>query len=361
MLDVFLPVSAAFDLRVPAEHMLPVGIVGAGAIVDVAHLPAYAAAGLTVTGVFDLNEARAQDVVGRHGAGQVYGSLEELLADGRAGVVDIAVAPAAQPDIVAAALDAGKHVLAQKPLAPTLGQARELASHAQRAGRQLVVNQQMRYGEGMAVARAMAHRGWIGEVTAVDFHVNISTDWTAWDWIVSSAQLDLRYHSIHYLDSIRALLGTPETVYCAAGRRPGQMAAGETRTMSTLVYDDGPRAALHINHENIAGDYEARYRVDGSDGSIRGTIGLLYDYPNGRPDTLEVWSRVLPTDGWLPYPVTTRWIPDAFAGPMRALLRAAATGEPAPTSAQDNLQTLAVLEALYRSIGSGTAQRPEPS
>jgi predicted dehydrogenase len=358
MLSALEPVAAAFDLTIPEEHRRPIGVVGAGAIVDVAHLPAYRARGLEVQGIFDIDRGRAEDVQRRHGLSQVYKALGELLADEDIEVVDIAVVPDAQPEIIRMALQAGKHVLAQKPLAPTLAEAAELAGIAEYAGRQLVVNQQMRYGEGMAIARAMVTAGWIGAVTAVDFHVNIATDWTAWGWIVGSPQLDLRYHSIHYLDSIRALLGDPDTAYCLASRRPGQVAAGETRTMSALAYRSGPAALLHINHENIAGDYEARFRVDGEAGSIRGTIGLLYDYPHGRPDSLEVWSKVLPTDGWLPYPITTRWIPDAFAGPMHALLTAAATGKPAPTCARDNLGTLALLESLYRSAETGSVQVP---
>ena len=358
MLSALQPVAEAFDLTVPAEHRLPIGIIGAGAIVNVAHLPAYRASGLEVAGIFDIEPARAEEARRRHGLPRAYQGLSDLLADERIQVVDIAVVPAAQPGLLRMALEAGKHVLAQKPLAPTLAEAGELVALAEDAGRELVVNQQMRYGEGMAVAAAMVGAGWIGEVTAVDFHVNIATDWTAWDWIVGSPQLDLRYHSIHYLDSIRALLGDPETVYCLAARRPGQTAVGETRTMSVLAYRGGPRALLHVNHENIAGDYEARFRIDGASGSIRGTIGLLYDYPHGRPDTLELWSRVLPTDGWVPYPVTTRWIPDAFAGPMRALLAAVATGKPAPTCARDNLGTLALLEALYQSAETNSVLSP---
>jgi predicted dehydrogenase len=70
-------------------------------------------------------------------------------------------------------------------------------------------------------------------------------------------------------------------------------------------------------------------------------------------------SSVLPTDGWLPYPVTTRWIPDAFAGPMRALLAEVATGTPAPTTASDALQTLRVVEACYASIASGAVEGVE--
>ena len=72
----------------------------------------------------------------------------------------------------------------------------------------------------------------------------------------------------------------------------------------------------------------------GPEDSIKGTLGLLCDYPHGRPHTLEVNSRIAPTDGWLAYPVTSRWIPDAFAGPMGSLLRAMATaGTPYPQPA----------------------------
>ena len=350
MLTHLQTIAGAFRRDVPAAHKRPIAIVGAGAIVDVAHLPAYRRAGLEIRGIFDVRAERAQEVARRHGVPHVYSDLDELLGDEAAEVVDVAVVPQAQPALVRRLLSAGRHVLAQKPLAPALAEATELADLAEERDRVLVVNQQMRYGEGMAIARAISEAGWIGEVTTFEFHVNINTDWTAWDWIVQSPQLDLRYHSIHYLDSVRALLGTPACVFCAGAQRPGQVAAGETRTISTLIYDEGPRAVLHVNHENIAGDYEARFRIDGSRGSVRGTIGLLYDYPHGRPDTLEVFSEVLPTDGWLPYPVTTRWIPDAFAGPMGALLASVATGEPAPTAARDNLGTLALLEALYRSM-----------
>lgn len=66
---------------------------------------------------------------------------------------------------------------------------------------------------------------------------------------------------------------------------------------------------------------------------------------------------MLPTDGWLAYPVSTRWIPDAFAGPMRALLLEIAGLGVAPTTAADALQTLRVVEAGYASIESGGVQK----
>jgi predicted dehydrogenase len=219
----------------------------------------------------------------------------------------------------------------------------------------VVVQQQLRYDEGIAAAASMVRHGWIGEVTAVTFDVDIATDWSAWPWLVTSPRLEIQYHSIHYLDAIRSILGTPDRVFAAAGSTPGQLAQAETRTISTLLYDNGVRGLVHVNHENHCGDVRATFRIDGSAGSIRGTLGLLYDYPAGRPDTLEVYSTVLPTDGWLPYPVTSRWLPDAFAGPMAGLQHWISGGPAAATRLTDNLDTLALVDALYRSIETGQA------
>jgi predicted dehydrogenase len=360
VLEEFTAIAAACDLSVPAGHRRSVGVVGAGVIVQVGHLPAYQKAGVPVAGICDLRPERAEEVRARFGLPRTY-TLDEMLADETIEVVDIAVVPESQPEIARRALRAGKHVLAQKPLAVDSDTGRELVELAAELDRALVVNHQMRYGEGIAAARAIAAAGWLGELTAVTFDVDIQTDWSAWEWLVASPRLVLMYHSIHYLDSVRSILGDPELVFCAAGRRPGQLAAGETRTMTTMLFPGGARALVNVNHENVAGDFTARFRIDGSAGSVRGTVGLLYDYPHGRPDTLEVNSTVLPTDGWTPYPVTTRWIPDAFAGPMRALLAQISGGAAAPTSGADSLGTLRLVEACYASIRTGAARPPAGS
>ena len=82
-------------------------------------------------------------------------------------------------------------------------------------------------------------------------------------------------------------------------REPGQPEQGETRTISVLEFEGETRALLRSFHKNRTGDPRAEFRVDGTQGSIRGTIGLRSDYPRGRADTLELNSRALPTDGWL--------------------------------------------------------------
>jgi predicted dehydrogenase len=354
MLELFEPIAAAAAITVP-ESPLPVAVIGAGAIADFAHLPAYTSAGIPVVGIYDIDHERAGVVARRHGIPRVYTTSADLFADSQVDIVDIAVVPQSQPELVRSGIRARKHLMCQKPFTLDLPLGRTLQREGNAAGVRIAVQQQMRYEEGIAAARAMVDSGWIGEVTNMTISVNISTDWGQWPWLVASERLDLMYHSIHYMDSIRSILGDPVTVFSTGQRTPGQHAAAETRTISTLVFPRGVTALVAVNHENRAGDAWATYRIDGHAGAIRGTLGLLYDYPHGRPDTLEVFSSVIPTDGWLAYPVTQRWLPDAFAGPMASLQTWVLGGPPAPTRLDDNLRTLDLVDALYRSADTGSA------
>lgn len=347
--DPFAPIRAAIRIEVDPAHRRPIAIVGAGEIVDLAHLPAYRAHGLDIAGITDLDPARAADVAARHGLPRVYASVQEIAADPAVEIVDLAVFPWVQCDIARTLLDAGKHLLCQKPLSYDLAQAEGLVAHAQKCRRLLAVNQQLRWSESVAALRAMIAQGWIGEPFEFTWDFHVYTPWEAWPWVARQPRLDINQFTIHFLDAVRAVLGNPLRVYGTQAREPGQPEQGETRSISVLEFAGETRALLRSFHKNRSGDPRAEFRVDGTSGSIRGTIGLMYDYPRGRADTLEIHSRVLPTDGWLPYPVTSRWIPAAFIGPMAALQRAIATAAAPETAGADNLHTLRIVHALYES------------
>ena len=355
MIDQFREVAEAVKLEVKPENRRKIGICGAGGIVDGAHLPAYKKAGLEVVAIFDTDNAKAQDVAKRHGIPTVYKTLAELLSDANVEIVDIAVPAAAQPEIFAQVAAAKKHILAQKPFATTVAAGEAMVKQAKDAGIIAAVNQQLRFEEGVAAAHKMVELGWIGTVSNFAINVNLSTPWELWPWAKDLDRLEVMLHSIHYHDLIRWFLGDAKTVFCAAGRTAGQFPKGETRTISTALYKTGVTSLVHANHVNRGGDNYAEYRIDGDKGSIRGTLGLLYDYPNGRVDTLEVNSPVLPTDGWIPYPVTTRWFPDAFIGTMGSVMDAVSTGAPLRASVADNIGTLKMVAALYKSMDSGVS------
>ena len=355
MIDQFREIADAVKLEVKPENKRKIGICGAGGIVDGAHLPAYTKAGLEVVAIFDTDNAKAQDVAKRHGIPTVYKTLAELLADPKVEIVDIAVPAAAQPEIFAQVAAAKKHILAQKPFATTVAAGEAMVKQAKDAGIIAAVNQQLRFEEGVAAAHKMVELGWIGTVSNFSINVNLITPWELWPWAKDLERLEVMLHSIHYHDLIRWFLGDAKTVFCAAGRTAGQFPKGEARTISTALYSSGVTSLVHANHVNRGGDNYAEYRIDGDKGSIRGTLGLLYDYPSGRVDTLEVNSQVVPTDGWMPYPVTTRWFPDAFIGTMGSVMDAISTGAPLRASVADNIGTLKMVEALYKSMDSGVS------
>jgi predicted dehydrogenase len=353
MIDHFHQVAEAVRLEVAPADRRKIGICGAGGIVDGAHLPAYIKAGLEVVAIYDVDNAKAKEVAAKHGIPRVYSTLAELLSDSSVEIVDIAVPAAAQPEIFAQVAAAKKHILAQKPFATTVAAGELMVKQAADAGIIAAVNQQLRFEEGVAAAHKMVDLGWIGKVSNFSINVNLMTPWELWPWAKDLDRLEVMLHSIHYHDLIRWFLGDAKTVFCAAGRTAGQFPIGETRTISTALYDNGVTSLVHANHVNRGGDNYAEYRIDGDKGSIRGTLGLLYDYPNGRVDTLEINSQVVPTDGWLPYPVTTRWFPDAFIGTMGSVMKAISRGEALRSSVAENVGTLKMVEALYESMDSG--------
>ena len=353
MIDRLREISAACDLRIPKEHLRPIAVIGAGTIMESAHLPNYANLGIEVAGIYDLDRSRAETLAAKFGIARVYDSLEAALGDPRAEIVDIALPAPLQPPVVAAALRAGRHVLAQKPLALDSQIALELVEFAEANQRYLCVNQQARYDEGIMAARAMLARGWIGEPVGFEMSVIRSMQWRS--WYAEAPELELWYHSIHEIDAILSWFGTPSSVWCGGGTVPGQAYGGETNVFCGFTFSPNLHGVYRATSENRAGSNVTRYRIDGSEGAIEGDFGRFAPATvsrYGRPDNLRVWSRTLPTEEWLVYPCTQRWFLDAFAGPIGALLRAVATNEPPVPSARDNVATIRVIEQLYASMQS---------
>jgi len=85
------------------------------------------------------------------------------------------------------------------------------------------------------------------------------------------------------------------------------------------------------------------------DGVAQGTIGWP-DYPKGSPSTLRYSSRKTTNGHWVQPSWETRWFPHAFAGVMEQLQYALKTGSAPMLSAADNLRTMALVEAAYRSV-----------
>lgn len=333
------------DWRIPdgAGRELGIGIVGCGDIVRRCHLPAYTAAGLRVLAVTDADPARARAVADDFGIPTVAPDAAALVATPGVQIVDIAVPPTFQPGIVSLAAAAGRHVLCQKPFALEIEPARAMVELAARSGIRIAVNQQMRWSAGIRASRDLVARGAIGLPTGARFVISGGSDWSPWPWLRHAPRLETMVHGIHHLDAIRSILGDPELVTAVHGRAPGRTdIEGETRTATILDYADGRQALLIVDTDDPHGPPVAEMRFTGTDGTLAGTIGLGED----RPDSLALHVAGRPP---VPYTFDTRWFPDAFLGPMADLMDAIATGREPETSGRDNLGTLAVVLAAYRS------------
>lgn len=333
-----------------------IAVVGAGEIVEVAHLPAYADAGFEVVGIYDRDQERATEVA--EGSAHdlvVYDDLDNLFDDPDVDVVDIAVPPMYQRDIVERVVDSGRHILCQKPLSNKLAEAEEIVEIVDDADVSAAVNQQMRWEKSMRAVRELLDEGALGTPLRGKIEVNIDTDWSAWGWMVNSPRLEVIYHSIHYLDTMRYLFGDPDRIRSMMARNPDQLPEGETRTIHLLEYEGDLRATVDANHNNWADGY-AEFRFEGTEGTVRGTIGLFDNYPDSGPDKFEY--RPGSDAEWESHHVEQAWFPDAFIGTMGSLLECINTGKTPQTHPSDNIETLRLANAAYRSASEAVGVDP---
>lgn len=323
----------------------PIVIIGAGGIVQDAHLPAYRKAGFAVAGLFDTDQDRAQSVAEAWDVPQVFASLEE--AARQDALFDIAVPPVAHRAILNA-LPHGAAVLLQKPMGLNLAEADAIRSVCRERDLTAAVNFQLRFSPMMlAVGDAIA-RGLLGELVDIEVHLNLVTPWHLFPHLNDNPHVEIVSHSIHYLDTIRAMIGDPVSVFARSYGHPSSLLT-DTRTSAILDYGPTLRVTLSINHHHDFGRQfqDAAFRVEGTKGAAMVKLGLLLDYPAGEPD--ELW--IARTGGpWERQPLAGGWFPDAFIGPMANLQRhVAGEDDRLCTDVEDAWRTMRLVEACYQS------------
>lgn len=344
-----------YSPKLPDKADYGIGMIGAGQIVNQAHLPAYRKAGFRVMAITDLNREAAAETARRFEIPRVCESAEELLAMPDVAIADIAVPARENPALCAAALSAGKHVLVQKPMAETLGEGETMVRQAQAARRKLAVNHQMRWAPSVRAASDLLKRNLLGEAVEFNFYVQIRTPWASWPWLQAHPYPDLMYHSIHYIDTIRGWFGEPNSVWATLAHYPGSGCVGPTRNYTLFEFPGNLRGSMNVNHHSIApeDDLVARFTIEGTEGRCEGMIGLLLNYPTGRSDLLKFSNRALTPSGCLRQELSGRWFPDAFIGPMSSLMDAITFDREPETSGAGILGTLRVLEAIRRANEAG--------
>lgn len=346
------------------RRALGIGVVGAGFIVRDCQLVAYAEAGFRVETITSRTRSNAEQVARLRGVPRVADSLEALLDDPAIQVVDVAVPPRVQPEVIRRILAHRRRprgVLAQKPLAMSLAEAREIVAACEAAGVVLQVNQNMRYDQSVRALKALLERGVLGEPVLATIDMRAIPHWMP--WARAERSLSTFIMSIHHLDTFRYWLGDPTRVL--ASTRPDPRTTFPHRdglNLYILEFAGGARAAAWDDvwtgpaREGAAAEIGIRWRLEGTRGLALGTIGWP-GWPARVPSTLEYTSI---DDGhWQRPRWPEAWFPDAFSGPMAGLLRALESGDEPDIPGRDNLRTIALCEAVFSAATGGGVAVPE--
>lgn len=323
----------------------PIACIGAGGIVESAHLPAYRRLGFEVAALYDLDHARAERVAARFEVPRVHASLAELATE--PGVVfDLAVPARAVPEVLDALPD-GATVLIQKPMGETLVEARKIVAtcHAKRLV--AAVNFQLRFAPNMLALAALVRSGALGTLVDFEVRVNVHTPWDDWPFLAGIPRHEVLYHSVHYLDLARSLLGEPSGVWSKTARHPSLPAYSDTRSVTVLDYGSELRAFVAAFHGHRYGPKHqaSELKLEGTLGAAVAQMGVNLDYPKGEPDSLEV---CFVGGAWESVPLRGSWFDEAFEGPMSNLQRfAAGEDETLVTRVDDALKTMEVVDKCY--------------
>lgn len=330
----------------------PIVLIGAGGIVRDAHLPAYAKADFPVAGIFDVNAGAAEARAKEFRLPRVFRTMAEAVSVENA-MFDLATPPG-QHEAALAQLPDGAAVVIQKPMGRDLAEANRIAALCRRKQLKAAVNFQLRFAPYMLAIRDFIGRGELGEIVDVEVRLNIETPWDLFPFLAKERRVELLVHTVHHLDLVRHFLGDPRRVYARTVRHPRHPNLASTRSSVILDYGDMVRCCLSINHGHRYGlrHMDASVRVEGTEGCAVATLGLLLDYPRGRPDKLEIIGRSVKE--WTEVPLVGQWFPDGFVGVMSNAQRFAAGEDAALVSpVEDALRTMRLVEACYVSDERG--------
>lgn len=146
--------------------MKKIGIIGCGKIAQVRHIPElHANPDAQIVGYYNPTRSRAEEMAAKYG-GKVYDTVDALLADGEIDAVVISLANVAHAEVSVKALESGKAVLCEKPMATTLAECEAMVAAANKANKPLLIAQNQRLTKAHQMAKKMIEEGRIGRVVS---------------------------------------------------------------------------------------------------------------------------------------------------------------------------------------------------
>ena len=293
-----------------------------------------------LAGVVDLDAARLAKLCAEQRVAPelAYASLDDALAATACDAVVVATWARTHESLVAQALDAGAHVLVEKPFTLTVASARRLLAMAEERGRKIVVTQQWRYLPGQrTMRRLLAERRWgqpqEGHLVSYKARGGEYPD---------SEHSQLWQMTVHEVDSLLAMMGEPVTAVSGHSFRPPATTwRRESTATAELTMASGCRIVLLSTSDARINTLELRVECE------RGALRYRNSRSFGGEESIDVATTA--EGGWQPVPIDAPH-PLPLDQQVAAGFADWINGEPEPeTSGRRNLEVLGTLDALLES------------
>ena len=343
---------------------LKVALVGAGNIANV-HLDSYMKnPEVEICAICDINPVRLQETADKYGIARRYADLAQMLAAEDLDAVDVCVWNCDHAKCAIAALQAGRHVLCEKPMAYTAAEARAMAAAAQQNGKLLMVGFVSRFSNESRVAKDFIDQGYMGDIyyakaTYLRRHGNPG------GWFADKARsgggpvIDL---GVHVIDHTRYLMGNPRpvSVYAATfdklgkrddlktnvgwiprDARPDDPCDVEDLAVALIKYDNGAVTLLETSY-SLNGEGVTRKELYGTKGGLS-LAGQLKLYTELNQYMVDVTPQIANLKG----------AKDSFDAEIDHFVDCALHGTPCQSPAEDGVTIMTILDAVYESARTG--------
>lgn len=336
-----------YQPRDPEGYRPGIGLIGAGGIAF-AHLGAYRQAGYDVVAICDNDIERARKRQEEFFPdARITARAGDLFEASDIAVLDIATHPPARVSLIEQAIDAGKHVLSQKPFVLDIDAGRALAERAAKRGVKLAVNQNGRWAPHFAYMREAVRAGVIGEVQSVHLGVHWDHTWTKGTPFEDIDDLVFYDFAIHWFDFLASIVGPRTTnVFATRARAVGQEVRPPMLAQALVEFGGGQASLVFDAHARF-GPLDTTY--------IAGTKGTLVS--NG--PSLGNQAVTLHTEAGESHPqLQGTWFNEGFHGTMAELLCSIEEDREPMNGAFDNLRSLELCFAAIRSSHTGKPVKP---
>ncbi len=317
------------------------GLIGCGKI-STAHTRGYKELGNTfqIVAVCDTDEQAALQRAHELGVSTVFTDYQALLSANIVEAVDLCIPHYLHAPIGIACLEAGVHVLVEKPIATTLADADKMIKAAQKAGKILMIGHNERYDHQYQKMKELVDEGWLGDIFCVRADHNHDFRVASQNWLRNKQEAGggvLLGSGSHRIDMMRWLIGEIREVFCAQITLPDRL-EGESSAVVTLRFESGAIGELACSWAaSHAPWYELMW--------LQGTRGMVHNVPRG---SLSYYSELLSEDEqYKKIDILNEY---SFTRELRHFSECLRQGKTPLTDGSEGRKTLAVVLAAYQSV-----------